>query len=581
MIVTYGPSTPTFEALADPNAVAVLQRHLPGILAEPDVRLQPYALLEDLAARVRAVGEPVPDLTGMWQELAAVAPANVTVELAPPPTAPAWIDYHGAAEGSAVAALPEGAQRWGMAEVALHGPVEGNPFVEVEISAVFRQGAVEITVGGFYDGNGTYRIRLLPPTTGTWKFATISNVRSLNGIEGTFDVSPPTSGSHGRVVVSDKYHFSYEDGTSYLPLGTTAYAWTHQSEALQQETVQTLKTSGFTKLRMCIFPKSYVYNSREPELFPFERAANGSWDFTRFSVAYFAALEQRLMQLQEIGVEADIILFHPYDRWGFSQMPSWADQLYAKYVVRRLAGFRHVWWSLANEYDFMSGKTVAEWEQIAHVVTAEDHAHHLTSIHNGFVPYDHTRPWVTHCSIQKNDTNAVAANIDQWRRFGKPVVVDEIGYEGNLPWGWGNLTAQELVRRAWEGAVRGGYVNHGETYPDQHEVVWWSHGGTLRGESAERFRFLRRIIAQTPSGRLEPLENDFDLLCGGDADHRLVYFGAAQPVFRSFKLPPGVWDVDLIDTWTMTMTTLAEPLEDAAAVPLPGRQFMAVRFRRR
>jgi hypothetical protein len=333
---------------------------------------------------------------------------------------------------------------------------------------------------------------------------------------------------------------------------------------------------------MCLFPKSFVYNSREPDLFPFERAADGSWDFTRFSVRYFQALEQRIEQLQVLGIEADLILFHPYDRWGFSDMPSWADRLYTVYVVRRLAGLRNVWWSLANEYDFMKNKSVSDWEGIAEVITREDHARHLTGIHNGFTLYDNSRPWVTHCSIQKNDTNQTTTNVDQWRdRFGKPVVVDEIGYEGNLEWAWGNLTAQELVRRAWEGAVRGGYVNHGETYHDDDEVLWWSHGGTLHGESPERFRFLAGIVAEAPSGRFEPLPSDFDVPCGGDTDHRVVYFGAARPIVRHFKLPVGSWDVDVIDTWAMTVTTLPEPVRQAVEVALPARQYMAVRFRRR
>ena len=53
------------------------------------------------------------------------------------------------------------------------------------------------------------------------------------------------------------------------------------------------------------------------------------------------------------------------------------------------------------------------------------------------------------------DVYRTSENVDAWRRdWGKPVVVDECGYEGDLDHGWGNLTAEELVRRCWEGAVR-------------------------------------------------------------------------------------------------------------------------------
>jgi len=95
-------------------------------------------------------------------------------------------------------------------------------------------------------------------------------------------------------------------------------------------------------MRMCIFPKSYVYNENEPEFYPFLG--------TRFNPAFFEHLEKRIQQLCESGIEADLILFHPYDRWGYSKMPREADERYLRYVIARFAAYRNVWWSLANEF---------------------------------------------------------------------------------------------------------------------------------------------------------------------------------------------------------------------------------------
>ena len=69
-------------------------------------------------------------------------------------------------------------------------------------------------------------------------------------------------------------------------------------------------------------------------------------------------MEQRIAQLRDLGIEADVIIFHPYDEghWGFDRMPADADDRYLRYLVSRLAAFRNVWWSLANEYDFMKEK---------------------------------------------------------------------------------------------------------------------------------------------------------------------------------------------------------------------------------
>ena len=70
-------------------------------------------------------------------------------------------------------------------------------------------------------------------------------------------------------------HFGYEDGTPYVPIGTTCYAWTHQGDALEEQTLATLRTAPFNKMRMCVFPKSYAYNANEPVYYPFERDAAG------------------------------------------------------------------------------------------------------------------------------------------------------------------------------------------------------------------------------------------------------------------------------------------------------------------
>ena len=72
----------------------------------------------------------------------------------------------------------------------------------------------------------------------------------------------------------------------------------------------------------------------------------------------------------------------------------------------------------------------------------------MRSVHNCRVLYDFSRPWVTHCSVQRTDIYRTTEDVDQLRiRFKKPVIFDELGYEGDIEHGWGNLTGQELVRR--------------------------------------------------------------------------------------------------------------------------------------
>lgn len=478
------------------------------------------------------------------------------------------------------AQYPNTVERWSMFEIALDGSPEGNPFVDMELSATFSCKGRTLRQPGFYDGDGRYVIRAMPDLVGEWSFVTQSNCVALHGVEGTFACTPAQPGNHGPVRVRGTYHFAYEDGTAYYPFGTTCYVWNHQGDALEEQTLKTLAEAPFNKMRMCVFPKRYDYNHNEPEWYPFVGSPEEGWDYTRFNPAFFRHLEGRIHDLMELGMEADLILFHPYDRWGFANMGSDADDRYLKYLVARLAAFRNIWWAFANEYDLMQ-KSIADWERLAAIVMEQDPYAHLRSIHNCIHHYDHSRPWITHCSIQRVDVYKTSELVNEWReRYQKPVVVDECAYEGNINHGWGNITGQEMARRFWEGAVRGGYVGHGETYLHPDDILWWAKGGTLHGTSPARIAFLRQIVEEGPPAGLSPIPMDWDVPCGGkQGEYYLFYFGFYQPAFRVFHLPDGLqFTVDVIDTWDMTITRLPGLYDGEFKIELPGKQFIAVRM---
>ena len=329
-------------------------------------------------------------------------------------------------------------------------------------------------------------------------------------------------------------------------------------------------------------PSSTPTTGTSRRAIPFEGTPPSGWDFTRFNPAFFRHLERRVGQLRDLGIEADLILFHPYDRWGFDR--TWvrpSTTATSATWSRRLAAYRNVWWSLANEYDFIWTKDLNDWERIAAVIKQEDHADHLTSIHNGLYLYDFSADWATHCSIQKTDER-VADIVTDWRRtWGKPVVFDEPGYEGNLEYDWGNLTAQELTRRFWEASVRGGYMTHGETYWSADDRIFWSKGGRLVGESVERIAFLARIIADSPTHRLDSITTGLVGTSGGaPGRYEVHYFGPLQPRTKTVPVPAGAQaHIDVIDTWAMTIDTLPGSHHGEVTVPLPSKPYMAVRVR--
>jgi len=516
---------------------------------------------------------------------------------------------------------PASVEQWSIFELALDGPTDGNPFLDVRFSASFTDGTHTRQVDGFYDGGGVYRVRFMPEHQGTWRYVTSSNRWPLTNQSGTFTATPPGRGNHGPVGVRNTYHFGYADGTPFRQIGTTSYTWTHRPEALEEQTLKTLAMSPFNKLRMCVFPQAHGSKNMPPPRWPFEGKPR-AFDYTRFNPDFFQHLEKRVGQLRDLGIECDLILFHPYDdkeEWGLEIMDAATDDRYLRYIVARLAAYRNIWWSMANEYDFMRVKTDADWDRYFHIVQAADPYGHLRSIHNGYRMYNNNHPWVTHASIQNgsalNDAGRAELYRDVWR---KPVVYDEVKYEGDSPFRWGDLSAQEMVHRFWAGTVAGTYVGHSEFFGEPNDVVWLGQGGVLKGESPSRLAFLRRIMEEGPADGIDPIDQWFDPYArrntpigdglaephtgGQPAQYYLVYFGRSAPkewvpgIYKN-QLEDGMrFKADVIDTWEMTVKPFAQTIvlkrnktsrdrwdyyftdANGARIPLPGKPYMAIRL---
>lgn len=508
---------------------------------------------------------------------------------------------------------PSQVEQYDVFEITLPGRTDGNPFTDHTLSGVFEGEHETLQAAGFYDGNGLYKVRFMPSHTGTYHFR-VTGSFSDAAHDGTFEVTPAQPGNHGPVRVANRHHFAYADGTPYLPVGTTCYVWTHQDPEIQAQTLETLRNSPFNKIRCCVLPKHYIYNFTDPVSFPFEGTPcdrsdinesnfkyegtlpGNRWDFTRFNTAHFQAFEQRIRDLMTLGIEADIIVMHPYDCWGFCRMTPEQDDRYWRYVIARFSAFRNVWWSLANEYDFMREKTEADWERYAALLVNEDPHQRLRSIHNGTRIYDHSRDWITHCSIQSSEVSKTNAWLAQ---YDKPVILDEMCYEGDIDQGWGNITGQEMSHRCWEVAMRGGYIGHGETYlypastldkPDTAEPpqphLWWSHGGVLHGESVSRIAFLKTLLESVPGNRLRPVDFAWDVACAVPEDPafeetcKFIYFGIKRPSFRNFHFDDTCrYRVEIIDTWHMTIRD-AGIHQGWFKVRLPGVPHICLRITR-
>jgi hypothetical protein len=317
-------------------------------------------------------------------------------------------------------------------------------------------------------------------------------------------------------------------------------------------------------------------------------------DYTRLNPAFFAHLEERLLALQKIGVEADLILFHPYDRWGYASMTAETDALYLRYLLARLSAYRNLWWSLANEFDLMHAKTTQDFDRFFHIVEEHDPYSHLRSVHYSQKMYDYGHPWVTHASLQTYDFDRAPEWRAAWR---KPICFDEVQYEGNLNKRWGCVSGAELGHRFWLGVMAGCYVTHGETYLDPNlpfdenttPTLWWSHGGALHGTSPAQIGFLRKLLEESvQSGAkagLDPQDKPYYLNAsthgpdGKSVRTILYYFDFHQPIWYEFPLPEGTFTAEYLDPIARTITPVPGKHSGKAKLKLSGQPFQALRFR--
>lgn len=514
-------------------------------------------------------------------------------------------------------------EKWGMYELSFHGRDFGNPFTDYYVKGEFVHNHDHLTVKtvyGFYDGDGIYRVRFMPEYEGEYTYRVYGS--ALDGEHtGAFNVTAPdiNGNNHGPVTVTNGTYLAYSDKKPYNSIGTTCYAWIHQSDELAAQTLKTLKNSAFNKIRFCVFPKFYAFNEGEPVTYPYERGISKGqdaqyalkelvipfytenadkikdirdFDCYRFNPGHFKRLDYYINELMKLGIEADIILFHPYDKWGFATMNKECDELYLKYMAARYSAFRNVWWSMANEYDLMH-KSTDRWNEYGRLITSCDIYNHMCSIHNCITYFDYKEDWITHCSMQRTDLYSHAELTDTHiRTYNKPVVWDEIAYEGNIDMGWGNISGAEMLRRFWEAALRGGYCGHGETYMHPENILWWSHGGILHGDSAERLHFLKKILEETPGGYLKRGQGLFDELVAIPyneenlatwskveyCSYEIHYYGFGRPSERGYNLPEDKkYKLEILDTYEMTITD-AGIHSGYTRIKLPGKEHIAVRI---
>jgi hypothetical protein len=409
-------------------------------------------------------------------------------------------------------------ERWGIFEET----VEGSP-----VAVEFRHaGGDTAYVESFAGADGRQVLRFMPDLEGEWRY-------ELAGQAAGFTCTPASQHNHGPVRrVGEQLRWA--DGSAYNPLTTT---WIDRPDAADRwtEACRAIAASPFDRVRI---------QARPGEL---------------------AKLDQRVRDLLAARAGAEVVIFGA-DGNG----PDLADDQYVRELVLRLAAYRNVTWCVGSQ----SGR---DWRPVAELVAEYDSGRHLIAVHAAPADIDPGPPWFTHLSVPLENLRGVSALR---RNYRKPIHVGDCGFEGNAAEPAASLTGPELLTRIWEGTIRGAHVAHGEWYVDAEGGPWSGGGPRPTGAVAQRLRLLRRVLDELPA-EAEPIEDYRDApTLAVPGSYYLQYLGEHRFPERTFTVPAGVYQVEVLDAWNQTVRRYTEEVADTLTVRLPGTQYQAVQIRR-
>ena len=358
-----------------------------------------------------------------------------------------------------------------------------NPFLVPFTATAQGPGGVSLQVPGFFDGNGTWKIRVAPTVEGAWTIVTKSDLPELNGKAAAFTcVMNPNTNVHGvlRVDPAHPHHFLFDDGTRFFMQGYE-YDWLWALD-MEQAGVPTVERSldliaqhGFNYVILNAYAHDTKWRSGKtgPDdygpalLYPWA-GANDAPDHSRMNLAYWRHYDRVMTALAERGMQAHMLLKVYNKKVNWPAQGSDEEKLFFRWLVARYAAYPNIIWDFAKEAHYE--KDLAYKQGWLKWLRENDAWHHLTTVHDDDVAndsgaYDELTNFRT--DQQHKDWHDVV--VRQRERRAWPVANVESDYEhgplGLMDKTFGKAESPEAtLRTAWEIAVAGGYIAYYYTY---------------------------------------------------------------------------------------------------------------------
>ena len=437
-----------------------------------------------------------------------------------------------------MAASAVGAEQWVVSETSFTSAKKyDNPFVDVEVDVVFKQGEQQWKVPAFWSGGDKWTVRFAPPVQGDYTVqVTCSDPtnKGLNGNEQSLRVTAYTGDNpllkHGFLRVStNKRHFEHADGTPFFWLGDTW--WKCLCKRMTWEGFQELtadrKAKGFNVVQIVCGPypdEGFL----EPRManeggLPYE-----SVKFEKVNPEYFDYADRRLKHLVDAGIAPAIV-----GAWGRGDCNSMEAigvaglKRHWRYLVARYSAYP-VFWILAGEIPEETKWGQGPWAELATYLRGIDPYHRLLTCHTGHgrrgakgdshvIDFDMVGG--NHDERVAVDPKTVAIVSSAYSKEPPmPVLVGETCYEGHMQQGFGDVQRRMFWGRILSGAAGHTYgaagIWHASVEGDPgcasaafggtkvYDWTTWKEGMNYPG--ATQLGIGKKLLEQYPWSRFEP-----------------------------------------------------------------------------
>lgn len=358
-----------------------------------------------------------------------------------------------------------------------------NPFLVAFSADLKGPNGARLSVPGFYDGNSVWKVRVSSPVEGEWLLVTHSDLAGLDNKRAAFTcVANRSTVIHGGVYIDSKspHKFIFEDGQHFLPVGYECdWLWALDSGDPELKVVNPfldrLAACGFNLVILNAYAHDTTWRRGRtgaddfgpPQLYAWA-GTNERPDHSRFNIAYWQHYDRIIDALYRRGIWAHVLIKAYNKQVNWPANGSAEDDQYYRWLIARYAAYPNITWDLAKEAQ--NEKDLGYKLGRLKFIRANDPYHRLLTVHDDRANYDRGAydTLVDYRSDQQHKdwraTMVAHLQLHAW-----PVINTEFGYEQG-PGGMADKTynvaqsPNEVVRRAWEVYVAGGFGAYYYTY---------------------------------------------------------------------------------------------------------------------